>query len=156
MISPILLALTSSFFLSYTLAEVIPYSNHYIFPLRPEYLTIPKYAKNDAPSWPPGHGHSYIDMSRLRIRVNCVESKTTAYESCSNSSFQILMFEEPTGKPWIEYWPDRNFCCTQDLINSGKCFEEGSLILPSTLPTAFMRKILIKANAETSLAEDVR
>lgn len=142
-----------------TCSEVIPYNHHIVYPLRPEYLTIPKYAKQDAPNWSPGHGHSYIDLTRLKLRVNCYEPKIRSggepQEMCTNSTLEILMFEEPTGKAWIDYWPERDFCCTQELINRGKCFVEGTLILPSTLPQAFVRQINVKADTEVTLTTDV-
>lgn len=45
-------------------ADVVTYKNHYLYAPRPEYLVIPKYTNKDAPSWPPGNGRSFVDLSR--------------------------------------------------------------------------------------------
>jgi hypothetical protein len=82
-------------------AEVIPYNRHTLYPLQPEYWTIPKYAKLDAPSWAPGNGRSFIDFSGLRAHTKCKGSDSDGVSnSCTNSSLNIIMFEEPTGKDW--------------------------------------------------------
>ena len=96
-----------------TSAEVIPYHKHSIVPLHPEYLTIPKYSAADAPHWSPGHGHSFIDLSRVTLHNECDMPSSS---ECRNSTFQILMFEETTEMSWMDYWPYRQFCCTSNMI----------------------------------------
>lgn len=97
-------------------AEIIPYYQHYITPLRPEYLTIPKFAPGDVPHWSPGKGRSFIDLSRITIHNEC---NLPEVSSCPNATFQILMFEEPKESNWMTYWPDGNYCCTSDMIIGG-------------------------------------
>jgi hypothetical protein len=82
-------------------------------PLRPEYLTIPKYAAGDVPHWSPGKGRSFIDLSRLKIHNECNLPDASL---CRNATFQILMFEEPKDANWMTYWPLGNFCCTSNMI----------------------------------------
>ena len=99
-----------------TSAEVIPYHKHSIVPLHPEYLTIPKYSAMDAPHWSPGHGHSFIDLSRVTLHNEC---DMPSASECRNSTFQMLMFEETTEMYWMDYWIDRQFCCTSNMIAEG-------------------------------------
>jgi hypothetical protein len=94
-------------------AEIIPYQNHIFKPLQPEYLTIPKYSKDDAPHWSPGLGHSYIDLSRITLLNEC---KKPSVLDCKNATFDIMMFEEPKEKFWMDYWPNGQFCCTAEMI----------------------------------------
>ena len=96
-----------------SIAEIIPYYQHYIQPLRPEYLTIPKFAAGDVPHWSPGKGRSFIDLSRMTIHNECNLPDASL---CRDATFQILMFEEPKEANWMTYWPSGNFCCTSDLI----------------------------------------
>lgn len=100
-----------------TSAEVIPYHKHSIVPLHPEYLTIPKYSAVDAPHWSPGHGHSFIDLSRVTLHNEC---NLPSSSDCRNSTFQMLMFEETTEMYWMDYWPNRQFCCTSNMITEGE------------------------------------
>ena len=102
-----------------SVAEIIPYKEHVIYPLYPEYLTISKFAPGDAPKWSPGHGKSYIDLSGMKVTLKCDADKK-AGSICKDSSFEILMFEEPPAKPWMDYWPDRQFCCTSDMVKAGE------------------------------------
>jgi hypothetical protein len=110
-------------------AEIIEYNQHYVVPLRPEYLTIPKFAPRDAPNWAPGLGKSYIDLSRVEIYLNCNDEdypppppgmKLPGDLACTNSTFDLLMFEEPTKQNWMDYWPDHEFCCTPEMVKSGE------------------------------------
>ena len=96
-----------------SVAEIIPYYQHYITPLRPEYLTIPKFAAGDVPHWSPGKGRSFIDLSRMMIHNECNFPDASL---CPNATFQILMFEEPEDANWMTYWPLGNFCCTSNMI----------------------------------------
>ena len=94
-------------------AEIIPYNQHYITPLRPEYLTIPKYGPKDVPHWSPGKGRSFIDLSRVKIHNEC---NLPDVSQCRDATFQILMFEEPKDANWMTYWPQGNYCCTNKMI----------------------------------------
>lgn len=139
-------------------SEVIFYSNHVITPSRPEFLMIPKFGKNDAPHWAPGHGKSYIDISRLSMSTSCGSSSFLSSASsstdCSPVTLELLMFEEPTDKAWMDYWPDREFCCTDELVISGYCANAGRLIIPSDLPNAYMRSLTIKPDVPVAMWED--
>lgn len=88
-------------------SEIIPYSGHVLYPLRPEFLTIPKLSSSDAPHWSPGHGRSYIDLSRLKFYTTC--GGDTGTSGCKNTTIELLMFMEPSDRFWMDYWPDRNF-----------------------------------------------
>eukprot|EP00596_Hydrurales_sp_CCMP1899_P000534 CAMPEP_0119040878 /NCGR_PEP_ID=MMETSP1177-20130426/10928_1 /TAXON_ID=2985 /ORGANISM="Ochromonas sp, Strain CCMP1899" /LENGTH=530 /DNA_ID=CAMNT_0007006361 /DNA_START=43 /DNA_END=1635 /DNA_ORIENTATION=- len=134
-----------------SIAEIIPYFQHEIIPLHPEYLTIPKFSPKDAPNWAPGHGHSYIDLSRVKIDFNCDAGAT-----CPNVNFEVLMFEEPKEKPWMEYWPNKQFCCTNDMVTAGDCFPEqmNKLIVPLELPGAFLRSVAVVSGVPKTLSED--
>ena len=89
-------------------AEFIKYDQHRVFPLRPEYMAFPKYAKKDVPNWAPGKGRSFIDLSQLSFSVDC----TFLPNDCTPTTLEMLMFEEPTEFPWLNYWPDNNLCCS--------------------------------------------
>ena len=134
-----------------TTAEIINYYEHNIYPLRPEFLTIPKFGPDDAPKWSPGNGKSYIDLSSIQLSYQC---ETGA--KCPDATFEILMFEEPAAKPWMDYWPDRQFCCTEDMAAAGDCFKEqvGRLLVPTEIPGAFMRSVKIPAGKPISLEQD--
>ena len=100
--------------LSVALADVISYNNHVISPGHPEYLLIQKYTKKDAPSWSPGKGHSFIDLSQVSVQIDCSSiGSPTQQSECDSSTvkFQILMFEAPEDKSWSDYWPDQTYCC---------------------------------------------
>lgn len=114
--------------LSVALGDIIVYNDHFLKPEIPEYLVIPKYAKNEVPHWSPGNGRSYIDLSRLAVRSACYQDKSShssfssSYDesACKDSvKVDMLMFEAPKDKPWMSYWEDREFCCTQSLIEEG-------------------------------------
>ena len=94
-------------------AEIIPYQKHYFKPEQPEYLTIPKFSAHDAPHWSPGLGLSYIDLSRITLYNECDKPSVS---ECKNATFDIMMFEEPKEKFWMDYWPNRQFCCTSEMI----------------------------------------
>jgi hypothetical protein len=118
--------------LSVAVSEIIPYYEHSIYPLRPEYLTIPKFSPADAPKWSPGNGRSFIDLSDVHLSYKCDDAPTSPLAlntgsnpapvagSCKDTTFEILMFEEPPAKPWMDYWPNRQFCCTLEMVTSGE------------------------------------
>jgi len=144
--------------------EIIPMTHHILGPLRPEFLQIAKYAKGDAPHWKPGRGRSFIDLSNLRVRAMCVSDsnpdggaiKEQLSSNCDNSTFNLMMLQEPTEKYWMDYWPDREFCCTKDMVDSGKCNPEqlDHFIFPPDLPHAFARSIELAPNKEVRLHDD--
>ena len=106
--------------LAITMSEIIPYYQHYLEPLSPEYLTIPKFAPMDAPNWAPGRGRSYIDLSRITLHNDCKVTALPSGAVCANSTFEILMFEEPGDQYWMDYWPENQFCCTPDMVAEGE------------------------------------
>lgn len=147
-----------------SLAEIIPYVHHVLGPLRPEFLQIAKYAKGDAPHWKPGKGRSFIDLSNLRVRAMCVSEsnpnggaiKEQLTSNCDNTTFNLMMLQEPSEKFWMDYWPDREFCCTKEMVDADTCFPEqlGDFILPSDVPGAFVRSIELAPNQEVRLHDD--
>ena len=125
--------LSLSLFLCYNaliatvLSEVIVYDRHVVFPDRPEFLVVPKFAKQDIISMQPGRGRSYIDFSRLKVKTTCNPDGTHRDppappgedDVCRDTLFEMLMFEAPEDKPWFDYWDQDNFCCTEELIADG-------------------------------------
>jgi len=101
------------------LADIIEYRDHIISPAKPEYLIIPKYSSADVPKWPPGHGHSYIDLSPLILKADCSQSSLATCES-TNVDFELLMFQLPSDKAWNSYWPNSAFCCNAEEIEEGQ------------------------------------
>ena len=108
-------------------SEVVMYKDHVIYPERPEFLIVPKYAKNDIPSWSPGNGKSYIDLSRLNVKTTCKPDGSNSIPSsagdsnvCVDSTFEMLMFKAPTDRPWTDYWELEEFCCNNKLLNAQK------------------------------------
>ena len=147
-----------------SVSEIIPYVHHVLGPLRPEFLQIAKYSKGDAPHWKPGKGRSFIDLSNLRVRAMCVSEsnpnggaiKEQLTSNCDNTTFNLMMLQEPSEKFWMDYWPDREFCCTKEMVDADTCFPEqlGDLILPSDVPNAFVRSIELAPNQEVRLHDD--
>ncbi len=108
-----------------SVADIVSYQNHYLFPVRPEYLVIPKYVKADAPSWEPGHGRSFIDISRFNFEVDCDDTHFSQGSlsdgaTCKDTYVDILMFEAPEDRAWTEYWSGSSYCCTQEAIKNGE------------------------------------
>ena len=142
-----------------TCGELIPYINHVVSPLEPEYLQIPKFAKEEVPHWAPGRGHSYIELADLRFKLNCpIDASSPPSDSpptttCKSSTFDLLIFEEPSDKDWMDYWEEHEFCCTNDMVEARTCDTEqlGSLLIPSSLPGAFVRSITVAADTEITL-----
>lgn len=154
---------------SLVLADVIVYNNHYLKPETPEYLIIPKYSKQEVPHWSPGKGRSFIDLSRLTVRSACYVDEN-AYprpappsysfdkDACQESAkLDMLMFEAPMDKPWMDYWHDGEFCCTQRLIEEGGCpnSQKNSLIVPGDLPSAFLRSTFVSPDEPAVLFQGV-
>lgn len=74
-------------------SEIILYRRDLIFPERPTYLTIAKFSAADAPNWPPGNGHSFIDLSHLTLSIACNHDLT------SSTSVPIPLIDAPTLPP---------------------------------------------------------
>lgn len=157
------LAFSSLLLFFFASGEIIPYTHHILGPLRPEFLQIAKYAKGDAPHWRPGHGHSFIDLSNLRVRAMCLTEGQTdkgieerISNTCDDTIFNLLMIQEPSDKYWMDYWPKHEFCCSKEMVEAGDCLpeQEGDLILPADLPNAFARAIPLSPNKEIRLHDD--
>lgn len=116
----VLFGLVLQYGLNAVSGEVIEYKRHIIRPEHPEYLIIPKYSKRDIPSWSPGRGRSYIDISRLKLKTTCTDSSKNEKNACRDSKFEMLMFEAPKDKPWTEYWEMDDFCCTEEILRDGQ------------------------------------
>lgn len=107
--------------------EIINYVDHLIMPDRPEYLVIPKFGKKEVPHWYPGHGRSFIDLSGIQIHSSCdpVEEVKRppppqgAGGVCKDVTFEVLMFEDTKDRPWMDYWAEGDYCCTQDVVEAG-------------------------------------
>mmetsp|Transcript_5560 Transcript_5560/g.5744 ORF Transcript_5560/g.5744 Transcript_5560/m.5744 type:complete len:522 (-) Transcript_5560:124-1689(-) len=140
-------------------AEIIPYRRDVIFPMRPSYLSIPKYSARDAPNWSPGKGQSYIDMSQITLSLACSSSPvgSTSPSVCKNTTIEILVFESPSeGSHWMSYWPSSDtFCCTEEMVEKNKCLSEdrNGLIIPPLLPNAFDTTYNIIDNKVTTLSQ---
>jgi len=113
---------------------------------------VPKLSGNDAPHWAPGKGRSYIDLSRLKFYTTCGGDIGT--KGCKNTTLELLMFVEPNDKFWMDYWPDRNFCCTEEMVIAGLCSVENKLIVPSTLSEVFIRPISVSPDISLTLPAD--
>jgi len=120
------LVLTACFCVGW--ADIIPYKDDIIYPQHPAYLSVPKYAPKDAPNWSPGHGNSFIDLSRITLSLVCdKDHAATAIdqhlqnEECVKTNFEVLIFQAPeeADKPWMDYWPSRQFCCLPDMVDDG-------------------------------------
>lgn len=122
-----ILATALAVFLARTVnCEIIKYVDHLILPDRPEYLVIPKFDKKEVPHWSPGRGRSFIDLSNLRIHSSCdpdeVEKRPPPADSegtCKDVTFEILMFQDTGNKPWMNYWDDGDYCCTDSVVEAG-------------------------------------
>jgi hypothetical protein len=132
--------------------EIIPFHNHVVNPLQPEFWTINKFQPKDAPQWAPGRGRSYIDLSGLKFQSSCPSAST----SCSPSKLDILMFEEPN-EHWLDYWDNGQFCCSQELIDSGDCTTLGTLIYPASFPNSVITRLTVNPTSSepTQISTDV-
>ena len=108
------------YFVTFSIADIIRYQDHAIYPDKPEYLLVPKFTKKDVPSWKPGKGQSYIDLTQLSLQVDC--SDADDQDKCNDSEvdFEILMFEVPLEKEWYDYWSNNAFCCNDDELKKGQ------------------------------------
>ena len=125
--------------LSKVFADIVSFTDHAILPLSPEYWTIAKWSSKDAPNWSPGRGKSFIDLSRLQISTKCnSNSYFTKGDKCDDKpvAFDIVMFLEPGGKNWVDYWPNKQFCCTSAMVSSKECTAPNTFIYPAELPMA--------------------
>jgi hypothetical protein len=107
-------------------SEIIKYVDHLIMPDRPEYLVIPKFDKKEVPHWYPGHGRSFIDLSNIQIHSSCDPDEVAkrppppgSEGTCKDVTFEVLMFQDPGDKPWMNYWEDGNYCCTDSVVEAG-------------------------------------
>ena len=126
-------------------SDIIPYKDDIIYPQHPAYLSVPKFSAKDAPHWSPGKGNSYIDMSRITLSLVCGEELTSTAagkealvaEECVKTNFEVLIFQSPVDgdKPWMDYWPSRQFCCLPEMVDAGTCLPEqtGHLIKPEEI-----------------------
>lgn len=106
--------------------EIIQYVDHMIMPDRPEYLVIPKFDKHEVPHWYPGHGRSFIDLSSVQIHSSCDPDEAAkrplppnSEGTCKDVTFEVLMFQDPGDRPWMNYWTDGNYCCTDSVVAAG-------------------------------------
>jgi hypothetical protein len=135
--------------------EIIVFNNHVINQMYPESWPIPKYSKRDAPNWSPGKGHSFIDFSGLKLKSYCSSNSffsivSSDFQLCSNTSLDILLFEEPTEFNWKDLWSLSGFCCTDQLVESGACSEAGTLIVPSKLVNAVHESKFVSSSSVTT------
>mmetsp|Transcript_10322 Transcript_10322/g.16896 ORF Transcript_10322/g.16896 Transcript_10322/m.16896 type:complete len:530 (-) Transcript_10322:544-2133(-) len=143
-------------------AEIIAYHDHVVMPDRPEYLVVPKFDQSEVPHWYPGHGRSFIDLSDMKIRSTCdPKAKRPPLPpghdfTCRDAVFEILMFEAPTDEPWMDYWPNQLYCCTDSVVESGGCAvgNLNKLIVPPNLPNSFLRSTVVKTSGAFSLDDD--
>ena len=64
-------------------------------------------------------------------------SDQTKNTDCVKTNFEVLIFQTPeeADKPWMDFWPERQFCCLPDMVDSGICPPEqtGHLIKPEEI-----------------------
>jgi len=91
-------------------------------PGKPEVLEFPMYIKGNMPSWPPGNGNSYIDLSRIEARIDCTSPPSIlgglskdVNSKCTESNLDILFFEAPADTAWKDYW-ENHYCCNDEEI----------------------------------------
>jgi len=65
------------------------------------------------------------------------------------------MFEDPGNRPWMDYWPEGDYCCTQSVVEAGGCSANGlnKLIIPTNLPGPFLRSTTVKSGSGSNLIE---
>ena len=91
--------------------EIISYANEIIHPLQPVYLSIPKFSPADAPHTSPGTGVSYVDMTGVGVNLDCDGN------DCHATTLEVLIFKAPDTMWWMDYWEDREICCTKQLAS---------------------------------------
>lgn len=144
-----------------TAASIIKYDNHALLPNKPEFMEFPKFVAGNVPSWSPGNGHSFIDLSRLEARIDCVApssiissiSSSKEATKCTESIMDILLFQAPPS--WKDYWETNEYCCNNDQISAGVCGIEqrGRLIIPPNLPGVLSQSVNLKPYEITNLRE---
>ncbi len=106
-----------------SLGELIYYNNHILYPEEPQYIIIPKFAKNEVPHWSPGNGRSFIDVAGLNVYSSCGSKLLPAEfseEDCKHSDVEMLMFSYTEEKLLWDYWVDGDYCCSQELFDMGR------------------------------------
>lgn len=61
----------------------------------------------------------FIDLTHVSVELAC-DANPDPTAACSASSFDILVFEAPSTKSWIDHWPSMNLCCTQEMADTGR------------------------------------
>lgn len=107
-------------------SEIIQYVDHLIMPDRPEYLVMPKFDKKEVPHWYPGRGRSFIDFSNVKIHSSCDPEEIAkrpvppgTESECKDVTFEVLMFEDEGSRPWMDFWDDGDYCCTDEVVAAG-------------------------------------
>jgi hypothetical protein len=77
----------------------------------------------------------HADLSQLKLSLSCekeVSQETSMLpkddiehletEACVKTTFELLIFQSPvdSNKPWMDYWPDREYCCLPEMVDSGR------------------------------------
>ena len=82
------------------------------------------------------------DLSRITLNLLCGKEDASvtgvhAGEECVKTNFEVLIFQTPedADRPWMDFWPDRQFCCLPDMVDNGICPPEqtGHLIKPEEI-----------------------
>lgn len=112
MMIPLLFFICLTFYTRVAQGDMMSFKGHAIEPGRPDVFVIPKYTKELVPSWYPGLGRSFIDLSRIRFALDC--SNTAGTSSCKDTAIQVMMFEAPKDQYWKSYWESGQFCCNAE------------------------------------------
>jgi len=89
----------------------------------------------------PGNGRSSIDLHDVSVSLMCdgvSDDVVARSEICDFSNLDVMIFRVPTDsshqtiKKWLDYWPEDNMCCTEELHELGECFSAdlGAVIVP--------------------------
>ncbi len=59
-----------------------------------------------------------IDLSHVSLQLSCDPNE----DDCTKTDFDILLFQSPVDSdvPWMDLWPNRDFCCSEDSVQSGQ------------------------------------
>jgi hypothetical protein len=131
--------------------DIIYYENDVVYPEHPVYLALHKFSPKDAPHWSPGNGQSTVDLSKMRLTLaNChtdgeSNPALASNPACKETLFEIFIFKAEANKFWMDFWPNRDFCCTADAVTRGDCIdkERGHMITPRD---ANGNPLLVEAN----------
>lgn len=104
----------------------------------------------------PGNGHSLIDLHDISVSLQCDDvgdDAVKAAELCDSTDLEVMIFRIPTDsshntiKRWMDYWPQDNLCCTEEMYELEECSSDqrGSLISP---PIKGLVKTTIKVGRE--------